>query len=98
MIDNVKAKLIYRHKNNFPDSSIMEMTIWMVPTPVKGSSHPYKYRLFWDRHGERIVGYGNERGKGDHCHLDGRERPYRFISVEALISDFCSEIDRRISK
>lgn len=98
MIDNTGAKLIYRHKSIFADGSIMEMIIWSVPKPVKGSAHPYKYRLFWGRHGKRIVGYDNERGKGDHCHLDGREYPYRFISVEALIADFYSEVDRRIVK
>lgn len=63
MIDNIGAKLIYRHKSIFADGSIMEMIIWSVPIPVKGSVHPYKYRLFWGRHGRRIVGYDNERGK-----------------------------------
>jgi hypothetical protein len=98
MIDNVKAKLIYRYKAIFPDGSVIEMIIWTVPTPVKGSRHPYKYRLFWGRHGTRIVGYDNERGKGDHCHLDGQELPYPFISVETLINDFYAEIDRRMPK
>lgn len=29
-----------------------------------------------------------ERGKGDHCHLDGMEVPYSFTGVEQLIEDF----------
>ncbi|HTY48422.1 MAG TPA: DUF6516 family protein [Steroidobacteraceae bacterium] len=39
------------------------MVIWRVPRPVKGSSHPYKYRLFYGSPQGRIVGYDNERGK-----------------------------------
>jgi uncharacterized protein with HEPN domain len=38
--------------------------IWRVPTPVKGSTHHYKYRLFYGHPGKRIVGYDNERLKG----------------------------------
>jgi len=34
------------------------------------------------RFGRRIVGYDNERGKGDHCHRRDREEPYRFTTVE----------------
>ncbi|HEX9877116.1 MAG TPA: DUF6516 family protein [Gammaproteobacteria bacterium] len=47
------------------------MVIWKVPKPVEGSLHPYKYRLFFGRPGERIVGYDNERSKGDHRHSGG---------------------------
>ncbi|QND54100.1 hypothetical protein HB779_06725 [Phyllobacterium sp. 628] len=98
MIDNINADLVYRQKSVFPDGSIMEMIIWRVPAHVKGSKHPYKYRLYWGRDNVRIVGYDNERGKGDHCHLEGEEHPYIFVSVEALIEDFYREIDRRMPK
>jgi predicted transcriptional regulator len=30
------------------------------------------------------VGFDNERGKGDHCHMDGKELPYKFTSVGQL--------------
>jgi hypothetical protein len=30
----------------------------------------------------RVVGFDNERGKGDHCHIRGVERIYNFSSVE----------------
>ena len=62
----------------FPDGSIVEMVIWKLPRPVAGSAHSYKYRLFFGRNGMRLVGYDNERGKGDHRHLDGHEIPYAF--------------------
>lgn len=62
------------------------------------SDHRYKYRLFFGRNGVRIVGFDNERGKGDHCHLDGRQVPYRFAGVERLIEDFAAEVGRRLSR
>ena len=34
----------------------------------------------------------NERGKGDHCHIGGRERAYAFVSVEQLIEDFIAAV------
>jgi hypothetical protein len=40
----------------------------------------------------RIFGYDNERGKGDHRHHRGREEPYRFTSVEKLVSDFLADV------
>jgi hypothetical protein len=46
-------------------------------------------------HGVRVVGYDNDRGKGDHCHLDGDEHPYTFVSVGQLIEDFIDEVSRR---
>lgn len=82
----------------FSDGSIMEMFLWKVPAPIAGGRHTYKYRLYWGRDGMRIVGFDNERGKGDHCHLDGKEYAYAFISPEALIEDFYAEIRRRMSK
>jgi hypothetical protein len=45
--------------------------------------------------GERVVGFDNERGKGDHCHLDGTERPYRFTTVEQLVEDFIAAVAAR---
>ena len=61
----------------------------------EGSKHSYKYRLFYGLSGKRIVGYDNERGKGDHRHLDGRETPYRFTTVETLVAEFLRDVARR---
>ena len=38
------------------------------------------------------VGYDNERGKGDHRHLDGVETAYVFTSVEKLLADFWLDV------
>lgn len=42
-----------------------------------------------------LVGFDNERGKGDHCHLDGNELPYTFVNVDLLIQDFIREVESR---
>jgi hypothetical protein len=70
------------------------MRIWRVPDPVPPSSHGLKYGLFYGYPGRRLVGYDNERGKGDHRHFEEMELPYRFTSVERLIADFLSDIRR----
>lgn len=70
----------------------MEIVIWQVPTPVPPSEHPYKYRLVYIVEGKRVVGYDNERGKGDHRHLGERELPYRFVSPQQLMADFMADV------
>jgi len=56
------------------------------------AKHTYKYRAVYVVNGERVVGFDNERGKGDHCHLDGKERPYCFTTVEQLVEDFVAAV------
>lgn len=70
----------------------MEATLWRVPAPVPPSSHSLKYSLVYIVAGRRIVGYDNERGKGDHRHLRGHEEPYAFTTVEQLIGDFMADV------
>ena len=43
--------------------------------------------------GVRVIGFDNERGKGDHCHLHGRELPYNFTTIDALVEDFIAAVD-----
>ncbi|PYE87117.1 hypothetical protein C7477_11676 [Phyllobacterium leguminum] len=94
----MKAQKLFHEKRILGDGSIVEMVIWELPYPVPGSTHSYKYRLFFGRDGKRIVGFDNERGKGDHCHLDGIERSYVFISVDQLKDDFLAEVGRRLNQ
>jgi len=42
--------------------------------------------------GERVVGYDNERGKGDHKHIRGTQVPYAFKDVPTLIRDFLQDV------
>lgn len=68
------------------------MIVWRVPTPVPPSEHPFKYRLVCVLDGERVVGYDNERGKGDHRHIGKKEIPYRFVDEEQLLLDFWRDV------
>lgn len=94
----MKAAQIFRDKTVLPDGSIVEMVIWRLPEPLPPSTHRLKYRLFFGRPGERVVVYDNERGKGDHRHVGGRELRYRFVSVEKLIADFLADVDKARSE
>ena len=71
----------------------VEILIWLVPKPVPPSEHPYKYRLVYIVDGKRVVGYDNERGKGDHKHIWGAELPYTFHSPARLVADFMQDIE-----
>lgn len=94
-IANVSAKLITRFKDVTADGAILEVVIWKVPKPVPPTDHGYKYSAVYVVEGVRIVGFDNERGKGDHCHLDGIEVPYAFTGVEQLIEDFIAAVAAR---
>ena len=91
----MRAELIHRFKDITAEGGIIELVVWRVPQPVPPTTHGYKYRAVYALGGVRVVGFDNERGKGDHCHLDGRELPYRFSSVEQLVEDFIAAVDVR---
>jgi len=94
MIGHMRASLIFHLKHELDDGAIVEMVIWKVPQRIPGSHHGFKYRLYFGKGGRRLVGYDNERGKGDHRHLLGRELTYRFTSPERLISDFLADVEK----
>lgn len=90
----MKAQRIFHDKAVLADGSIVEMTIWQLPQASSERPHALKYSLYYGRDGQRIVGYDNERGKGDHKHLGNKETRYRFVSVEKLVADFLSDVDK----
>ncbi len=94
----MKATLVFRLKHELDDGAIVEMVIWNVPQTVAGSRHKFKYRLYFGKGGKRIVGYDNEREKGDHRHVLGRELPYRFTSPDKLIADFLADVEKARKK
>jgi hypothetical protein len=61
---------------------------------VAASVHRLKYSLFYGYPGRRVIGYDNERGKGDHKHLGDRQLEYHFTSVEQLVADFLADVHR----
>lgn len=94
MITIMPAELIYRNKARLKSGATVEMTIWRLPHPEPERPHGYKYRLYYGRAGKRLVGYDNERGKGDHRHEGAREWPYAFVSVDQLVTDFLADVRR----
>ncbi|WP_235897664.1 toxin-antitoxin system TumE family protein [Neoaquamicrobium microcysteis] len=73
---------------------IIQIRIWRLPLSTEERPHGLKYSLFYGRPGERIVGYDNEAGKGDHRHLRNLETPYKFTSMERLMADFMADVMR----
>ena len=90
----MKAARIFYDKALLPDGAVVEMTIWQLPRATLERPHGLKYSLFYGLDGERIVGYDNERGKGDHKHSGSNETLCRFVSVEKLVADFLADVER----
>lgn len=89
----MNATQIQRIKRQYA-AGIVEIEIWRVPVPVIPCQHHYKYRLVYVVDGVRIVGYDNERGKGDHRHLGAVESPYQFVNIENLLVDFWQDVEK----
>jgi len=90
----MKARLIIRFRDITADGSGIEMVIWKVPESVPPTGHGYKYRLVYVEQGQRVIGFDNERGKGDHKHVGGNQVPYGFINLDRLIEDFIAEVEQ----
>ena len=89
----MKARRIVREKIAYSATELVELVVWQVPTPVPPSLHDFKYRLVYIIKGERVLGYDNERGKGDHKHLFGVESDLVFVSVDDLLERFVTEVE-----
>ncbi len=87
-------------KRVFEDGLIVQVVIWWVPSPVPPATHHFKYSLFCGRRGIRIVGFDNERGKGDHHHHHhhhhrrGIESAYTFTTLDRLLQDFATAVEQ----
>ena len=84
----MKAIPLARTKEVRDDGTIVEVVIWELLEPLVPSRHLFKYRLFYGTTLEERVRYDNERGKGDHRHVAGKELDYVFVSVDQLLDDF----------
>jgi hypothetical protein len=58
------ATLVIDRKEAFENGSIVQVTVWELPIPLKGSPHRYKYRLYYGRRGECLVRFDNELSIG----------------------------------
>lgn len=93
MLAKPKAVLLFHRRRDFDDGAVLEMKIWRVPVSVPPTTHGFKYSLFYGRSGSRLIGFDNERGKGDHKHLGTFETTYPFTTVDRLIADFLAEVN-----
>jgi len=88
------ATLLARAKELREDGSIVEIVVWELSEPLPPSRHRYKYRLYYGAAGVSRVRYDNERGKGDHRHFGEEQQEYEFSTVEQLLEDFQSDVER----
>lgn len=92
--NNMRATLIEKSRTVISDTAFFEVVLWYLPSPVPGSTHPFKYRLALVVNGECVLRYDNERGKGDHRHIGDREEPVAFTSLDALFDAFRADMER----
>src|SRR6185437_885112 len=45
MDSNMEAELLFRKREGLSETAFVEMVIWRVPDPMRGSGHGFKYRL-----------------------------------------------------
>ena len=90
----MQSELLVHERVFFEDEFMIEIKIWRVPKPAPPTAHGLKYSLFYGRPGLRIVGYDNERGKGDHRHYEHQEQKYEFTSIEKLLADFRADVEK----
>ena len=96
----MKARLIFKKKELYPDGSLTEIRIWQVE---KNSIFlaGIKYALYFIGPGpsrEILVGYDNHHGKGDHKHSQGVESPVTASSVSELLRRFQREVSEHLRK
>ena len=88
----MKATPLVSTRTAIRQGVFIETVLWLVPEPLKGSAHRYKYRLALVVNGACVLRYDNEAGKGDHRHVGDKEFPYRFSDVDTLLNDFRSDV------
>ena len=88
----MQARLLFDRRVAVSDTAFAELVLWALPRPIGGSSHSYKYRLAFVVRGVCVLRYDNEAGKGDHVHIGSRERPYRFVDPDRLVTDFFADV------
>ena len=89
----MKAKLVEYAKTTDEAGNTIEVKIWQVPKD-RHRPHGYKYSLVYIVNNERVIGYDNSEGKGDHKHHRGKEAAYEFKNADKLFRDFYHDIRR----
>jgi hypothetical protein len=89
------AELMIDERHVLDEHSFVEIVVWRLTKPVRGSAHRFKYRLALVERGACVLRYDNEAGKGDHRHVGPQEHPYRFSDPETLLAEFWSDVEAR---
>jgi hypothetical protein len=90
----MKASLIRHVKGVDELGNIIEVKMWKIAERTADKPYGYKYSLVYIVNGERVIGYDNAEGRGEHRHYRETERPYRFKSVSQLVADFYDDIEK----
>jgi Family of unknown function (DUF6516) len=86
------AELLMDERHVLDAATFVELVIWRLPRPMRGSRHRFKYRLALVHNGDCVLRYDNEIGKGDHRHRRNSERAYLFTDPEKLLADFWNDV------
>ncbi|WP_333835251.1 toxin-antitoxin system TumE family protein [Rubrimonas sp.] len=89
----MKADRLLHERVVLAEDAFVELRIWRVPSPVRGSAHGFKYALAYVVGRACVLRYDNEAGKGDHRHIGAVETPYRFTTPSQLLADFWRDVD-----
>lgn len=83
-----RARLIRHVKVIDELGNIVEAKMWRLASPTRDKPHGYKYSLVYISKGERVIGYDNAHGKGDHRHFRNSVAPYTFRTLRQLSGIF----------
>jgi hypothetical protein len=84
----MKARLLYHHKAKVHGRYILELTIYKVGVSSR-YKEGFKYRLVCvDIDSDNRVLFDNHHPKGHHIHINNKQRPYAFRTVDSLVTDF----------
>ncbi|MCF7979789.1 MAG: DUF6516 family protein [Chromatiaceae bacterium] len=86
------AQCIIHYRKRLADGLFKELKVWRLSAPLPGSAHPFKYSLALIANEYCVLRYDNERGKGDHKHVEGQEQPIAWRGLDALLADFDQDI------
>jgi uncharacterized protein DUF6516 len=89
----MKAELLIDERHVLDPRMFVEIVVWQLPRPARGSAHRFKYRLALVVDGVCMLRYDNETGKGDHRHVRDVEEPYVFSDADTLLADFWREVE-----
>jgi hypothetical protein len=94
-VSNTKAKLLLDERLVLSQRAFVELVIWQLPAPVRGSTHRLKYRLAYVANRRCVIRFDNEAGKGDHKHIGDRQLPHKFADLDQTLDEFWRAVRQR---